>query len=89
MKKKDLGKEIHDLVTLKKDQMTATMAKALTIKSKHPSNASVSLDPSGENSSGALEEVVPLKTGEIEVPPILRSSDGILHSSIHGGQAAV
>ena len=62
MKKKDHGDEINDLKTLKKDQMTATTAKAITVKSKHPSTASVELDPSGVNSSEPLEEVVPLET---------------------------
>ena len=58
--------------------MNATLAKALTVKSKYPSNASVSLVPLGENTSDPLEEAVPLETEEIEVPPILRSSDGML-----------
>ena len=42
--------------------MTAITAKALTVKTKHPSTASVELDPSGVNSSEPLQEVVPLET---------------------------
>ena len=62
MKQEDLGDEIPDLKALNKAQMTAITAKALIVKTKHPSAASVELDPSGVNSSEPLEEVVPLET---------------------------
>ena len=48
MKKEDLGKEIHDLVTLKKDQITATTAKAIIVKSKHPTKNLIFLDVQNE-----------------------------------------
>ena len=62
MKQEDLGDEIPYLKALNRAQMTAITAKALTVKTKHPSTASVELDPSGVNSSEPLQEVVPLET---------------------------
>ena len=54
MKMEDLGNEISDLRSFNKALMTTKTAKALIVKTIHPSTAYVDLGSSGVDSSGPL-----------------------------------